>query len=232
MKLRNPALIRAAGLMGAGLFRLWMDTLRYRFAFPEAVHPVPPRVGRYIYAFWHESLLVAADMRTPVHTLISHHADGELIAQVCRHLRIGVVRGSPKEGGSEALLRLRRQSARTHLAVTPDGPRGPRRRVKLGTIYLASATGLPVVGFGVGYGRAWRLRSWDRFALPRPWSTAYLVVAPALAVPPGLDRAGLEGYRRLLEERMLRATEAAERWADRASGRDAPAPSGATRASA
>jgi len=75
---------------------------------------------------------------------------------------------------------------------------------------------------GFGHSRAWRFRSWDRFVLPKPFSTAYAVFAPPVRVPPGLDRAGLGHYRRLIEERMLKATEAAERWADRACGREHP----------
>jgi lysophospholipid acyltransferase (LPLAT)-like uncharacterized protein len=222
MKLRNPWLIRSAGLFGAGAVQLWMGTLRFRFAFPaEPVYPADPRRERFIYAVWHESMLSAAAIRLRAHTLISHHADGELIAQICRHLGIGVVRGSPKEGATEGLRKLYRASERTHIVLTPDGPRGPRRRVKPGVAFLASLTGLPVVGVGFGHSRAWHFKSWDRFALPRPFGTAYAVFAPPVHVPAGLDRVGLGQYRRLIEERMLEATDSAEQWADRASGRAA-----------
>lgn len=238
MKLRNPWLIRSAGLLGAGVVQLWMGTLRFRLARPalaggpragagapaEHVYPADPRSKRFLYAIWHESILSAAALRLRAHTLISHHADGELIAQICRHLGIGVIRGSPKEGAIEGLRELCRVSERTHIALTPDGPRGPRRRVKPGIAFLASLTGLPVVGVGFGHSRAWRFKSWDRFALPRPFSTAYVVFAPPVRVPPGLDRAGLSEYRRLIEERMLEATDSAERWADRASGRASCSP--------
>jgi lysophospholipid acyltransferase (LPLAT)-like uncharacterized protein len=218
VKLRNPWLIRLVGLFGAWLFRLWMGTLRYRIAFSDGTaHPTDPRTTRHLYTSWHESLLVAASWKTRAHTLISHHADGELIAQVCRHLRIGVVRGSSTRGAGEALLRLWRQSRRTHLALTPDGPRGPRRRVKRGLAFLASCTGLPVVGFGVGYSRAWRFPSWDRFALPWPWSTVYCVFSRAVHVPPGLEGPDLDRYRQLIEEQLLQATLAAEQWAGQGS---------------
>jgi lysophospholipid acyltransferase (LPLAT)-like uncharacterized protein len=197
------------------LIRLWMSTVRLRILFSEeGRHPTDPRDRRFIYAFWHESILVAATVRTRIHVLISRHADGELIAQVCRFLGLRVARGSSTRGGVEALLELNRHSQRTHLAVTPDGPRGPRRKVQPGVVYLASLTGLPVVVFGVGFSRAWRARSWDRFAVPKPWSTAFCVIAPAVHVPPSLSREALERYRRLIEERLLGATLAAERWAE------------------
>jgi lysophospholipid acyltransferase (LPLAT)-like uncharacterized protein len=213
MKLRNPLLIRLAARLGAWVFRLWMGTLRYHIICDDGTrHPTDPAVRRFIFAFWHESLLVGAAMKTPVHTLISHHADGELIAQVCRRLGIGVVRGSSTRGAEEALLQLRECGRHTHLAVTPDGPQGPRRQIKRGLVYLASTTGLPVLGFGVGFSRAWRFRSWDRFALPKPFSTVWCVMAPPVDVPAGpLSRADLEHYRRLIEERLLAATESAER---------------------
>ena len=214
MKVRNPWLIRVLALLGAWAIRLWMGTVRYRFAESDTgAHPTDPRVAPHIYAFWHESMLVPAALKGTVRVLISRHADGELIAQVCRCLGFQPVRGSTTRGGAAGLLALARGGRAAHVAVTPDGPRGPRRRVQVGVVALASLTGMPVVGCGVGYSRAWRVRSWDRFAVPRPWSAVCCVLTPVLRVPPGLDRNGLEYYRRVLEERLSHATDAAERWA-------------------
>jgi lysophospholipid acyltransferase (LPLAT)-like uncharacterized protein len=214
MRLRTPWAVTLLALGGAWLIRLWSGTLHYRIFFAEGVrHPADFRKSRFIYAFWHESILFPAAFRTRIHVLISQHSDGEFIARVCRFLGFQTARGSSTRGGSAGLLELVRCSRHTHLGVTPDGPRGPRRQVQPGVIYLASLTGLPVVAFGVGYAAAWRARSWDCFAVPKPCSLAACVVAPALYVPPRLDRAGLERYRNLLEERLLRATRAAERWA-------------------
>jgi lysophospholipid acyltransferase (LPLAT)-like uncharacterized protein len=188
--------------------------MRYRIAGPDAVaHPADPHTARHIYAFWHESILAMVGLKIAIRVLIGRHADGELIAQVCCRLGIQVVRGSTTRGGSTALLELVQGGKAAHMAMTPDGPQGPRRRVQLGVVALASLTGLPIVGFGAGFSRAWRARSWDRFALPRPWSTINLVATPVLRVPASLDRDGLECYRRLLEESLLNATAAAENWA-------------------
>jgi lysophospholipid acyltransferase (LPLAT)-like uncharacterized protein len=214
MKLRSPWLIRLAALLIAGVIRTLMSTIRYRVVFLGCTHPVDPREQRYIYAFWHESMLLPTVVKTQISVLISQHADGELIAQACQRLGIGAVRGSSTRGGGEAILELLKTGQHRHLAMTPDGPRGPRRRVQMGTIFLASHSGLPIVPFGVAYQRAWRFRSWDRFALPKPWSRAFAVVGQAMTVPPRLDRPEMERYRRLLEEQMLELTAAAERWAE------------------
>jgi lysophospholipid acyltransferase (LPLAT)-like uncharacterized protein len=214
MRLRNPWVLRLLAFLGARLIRLWMSTIKYRMHFADGTrHPLDSRRQRCIYTFWHETLLFPTAFRTRIHVMISRHSDGELIAQVCRFLGIQAVRGSTTRGGSPALFELVRQGRRTHLGVTPDGPRGPRRRVQIGLVSLASLTGLPVVAFGVGYSQAWRARSWDRFAVPKPWCTAACVVTPAITVPARLNREGLEAYRRLIEDQLHRATDAAERWA-------------------
>jgi lysophospholipid acyltransferase (LPLAT)-like uncharacterized protein len=214
MKIRHPWLIRFLAFVAAWLVRGWIGTLRHRLLVVDGrEHPADARHERYLYAFWHEALLLPALFRARIHFLISQHADGEFIAHVCRHLGAGVVRGSTTRGGGPALMEMMRWSRRTHLGITPDGPRGPRRRVQPGVVFLASATGLPIAIFGVGCNAGWRAPSWDRMAIPRPFSLVTLVVAPAFSVPPNLDRAGIEHYRQRVEEQFVRATETAERWA-------------------
>jgi lysophospholipid acyltransferase (LPLAT)-like uncharacterized protein len=113
-------------------------------------------------------------------------------------------------GGLWDLLRVARK---THLAITPDGPKGPRRRVQPGAIFLASQTGLPIAPFGVGYARAWRARTWDRFAIPHPYSLATAVGVAPIHVPPDVNLTGVAHYRNLVEQQLLAATDEAERWA-------------------
>src|SRR5207302_969667 len=100
-----------------------------------------------------------------------------------------------------------------HMAVTPDGPRGPRRQVQPGVVYLASRMGLPIVPMGIGFGRTWRAKSWDQFALPRPGSRAVLVTTEPIIVPGNADREVFDKYRQFVESEINRACELAEQWA-------------------
>jgi len=215
MKIRHPVLIKAMGFAIAWLVRLWIGTLRYRYRPLGAnLDPNQPNFqGRYLYAFWHENILVPDYHygRRDIHVLISEHADGQLIAEACRHLGFRVVRGSATRGGARAIRQMVRRSRSAHLAITPDGPRGPRRQVQPGVVYLAALTGLPIVPFGIAFERAWRMSSWDRFAVPWPWSAAVCVTAAPIYVPENLRKDQLEPYRLLVQQAMDTASAAAER---------------------
>lgn len=213
MKLRHPFLIKTCGFAAAWAVRLWIGSVRYRY------RPLGPNVDpnqtnirdRYIYAFWHENLLLPAYQygRPDIWLLISQHADGQFIAEICRHLRFKAVRGSTTRGSIEAVRTMLKKGQHSHLAVTPDGPRGPRRQVQPGLIYLAAKTGLPIAPIGFCYDKAWRLRSWDRFVLPKPWSLSTCVTTDLINVPQDVDKAGMELYRCQVQSALDLATETA-----------------------
>jgi lysophospholipid acyltransferase (LPLAT)-like uncharacterized protein len=217
MKIRNRWLIWLVALIGASLIRLWIGTLRYRYR-PLGPSLDPNRLGikgRFIYAFWHENILLPLyHYGVPeVHVLVSQHADGEIIAEICRRLNFSLIRGSTTRGGVEAMRQMVRVDG--HVAITPDGPRGPRRHLQPGMIQLAARTGLPIVAFGIGFQKAKRLRSWDRFALPRLGSFATCVTGLPISVPANLDRDEIEKYRLRVQEELDRLSRIAEDWAER-----------------
>lgn len=234
MKIRHPLLIKVAGFLGAWIVRLWITTVRYRHhGLGRSRLPGHPTLrAYYIYAFWHENILLPAYHcgRPDVWVLVSQHADGQLIAEVCRRLGFQLVRGSTTRGSIEAVRQMVRAGRAGHLALTPDGPRGPRRRVQAGVIYLAAKTGLPIIAGGVGFQDPWRLPSWDRFVLPRPLRRATLVTSAPIRIPPDLDKEQLEHYRRLVEETLSDVTDKAERWAQTGGPRPATSRGQARRA--
>lgn len=219
MKIRHPGLIKTIGLAGSWVIRLWMGTVSYRhYSLGQNVDPRRKDLKeRYIYACWHENLLLPAYQfgRPDIRILISQHADGQLIAEICRHLRFRPIRGSTTRGGVAAVRRMLRASRYSHLGITPDGPRGPRRQVQAGLIYLAARTGLAIVPVGIGLQRPWRAHSWDRFALPRPWSQGICVTAPPIHVPADAGKEQIEHYRLFVQQQMLEVTESAEQRAER-----------------
>jgi len=217
MKIDNPWIHRLAALLGTAAVRRWMATLDYKVAYYDrSIDPVFPECrGRKIYIFWHEYILFPLYLRghCRLAALLSRHRDAEILSYAAYHLGFEVVRGSTSRGGVTALRRLLHQGRHLNLAITPDGPRGPRRRLAPGAVYLASRLGMPLVAMGFGYDRPWRAPSWDRFAIPRPGSRARAITSPAVHVPPDLDRKGIEHYRGKIEALLNHLTELAEHWA-------------------
>jgi lysophospholipid acyltransferase (LPLAT)-like uncharacterized protein len=223
MKIKNKQLLKCGGALAASWLRAWYGTLDCRAAMHDAdTDPADPVEGKKIlYLVWHEYLPFPTILRRHcnISMLVSLHTDAELLAQAGSRLGFGVVRGSSSHrgktrGGEAALRELMRVSNETHLTITPDGPRGPRRTMSKGPIYLASKLGMPIVASGFGYDRPWRLPTWDRFAIPRPFTRARTVLGPRMYLPPNLDRDGIEHYRQLVERMMHHLTAEAEAWAE------------------
>lgn len=216
MKLRHPFLISLAARLAAGFIRLLIGTLRYRYVVLDpAVEP--GRLGegfRGVYLFWHDGLLLTASrfrqIRPRTWVLISKHADGQLIAETAERLGYRSVRGSSTRGGIAAMRDMMQTCPDGHIAITPDGPRGPRRVVQSGAVYLGSRTGFPVVAVGVAYDRPWRAKSWDRFAIPRPFSRAVVVMGRATRVPADADKDAVERYRLAVQSALDEANAEAE----------------------
>jgi lysophospholipid acyltransferase (LPLAT)-like uncharacterized protein len=218
MRIRNPLAVKFAGLLATSAIRGWMSSLDYRAAFYDpSVDPAHCDGScQRIYLFWHEYILIPLMLRGHCNLamLLSRHGDAEILSRVAYHFGFDCVRGSTRRGGVAALRELAARSRHMNLTITPDGPKGPRRVMATGPIFLASKLQMPLVLLGLGYDRPWRVGSWDRFAVPRPFSRARGVVSPEIYLPPDLDRAGLEHYRQEVERLLNRLTVEAEAWAE------------------
>jgi lysophospholipid acyltransferase (LPLAT)-like uncharacterized protein len=207
-----------AGAIASWGIRAWMRTLDYRVVYYDpSVDPTRPEYfGPKIYVFWHENVLFPLYLRghNNFAMLLSRHSDADVLSEVARRMGFDFVRGSTFRGGSEAIRELIARSRDTNLTITPDGPRGPRRVMAQGPIYLSSKLERPLVLMGFGYDEPWRTPTWDRFAVPKPFSRARAVISPPIQIPANLTREGLEKYRVQMEQLLNRLTSEAEAWAE------------------
>lgn len=200
--MRRRALNWVAGYLGAFALCLWFSTIRLRWHGGRHIHPDPCKRGNAIYVFWHQRLLAFAytHARFGARVLISQSGDGEIIARIAERLGFVAIRGSSRRGGSEAVRTLLEEADGGHdFGITPDGPTGPPGTFKVGPVYLASQSGLPIVPITVTYHRFWRLNSWDGFQLPWPFTWGVIHTGAPVSVPPGLDASGIESWRLRLE---------------------------------
>jgi len=188
-------------------------TLRFEVIAEEGATPAtPPASG--IFCFWHQCTLLCAwyfrKFRCSI--LISRSFDGELIARTLGHLGYQSVRGSSSRGGAAGLLALGSVLTKGQPVVfTADGPRGPIYQTKSGPVKLAQMTGAPIGSFYLLPEKAWTMRSWDRFFVPKPFSRVVVSWARSIpGVPPEADTAALEEYRRQLNDALERARLGAE----------------------
>ena len=156
-----------------------------------------------IMAFWHGRILPATYYfrRRGIVVITSENFDGEWIARIIERFGFGTARGSTSRGGRKALLQLTRDMAAGKPAgFTVDGPRGPARVAQPGAVWLAKATGHPVLPFHLEASRHWTLRSWDRTQIPKPFATVSIVVGEPFYVPADADEAAVEAARQLLDD--------------------------------
>jgi lysophospholipid acyltransferase (LPLAT)-like uncharacterized protein len=184
--------------------------------YDPSVDPARPEYNEHcIFVFWHENLAILLPQwpRCPVTMLVSRHRDAHWLNYSAELWGFNVVRGSTTRGGADALRQLRKISHLSSIAITPDGPRGPRRQMAAGALFLASRLQMPLVPVGVGYDRPFRLNTWDQFALPRPFSRARVVFGPKLRLARDLSRDGLELARKDAAVLLGELDEFANRWA-------------------
>jgi lysophospholipid acyltransferase (LPLAT)-like uncharacterized protein len=140
----------------------------------EAFDDMLRREEPFIVVFWHGEIVPVTwvHRHRGIAPLISRHADGEIIARIVEGLGYRTVRGSTTRGGVRALLETaQRVNEGVTVGFTPDGPRGPRHVFAPGALIVAQRTGRPIVALGATASRAWRLRSWDRHLVPKPFAT-------------------------------------------------------------
>jgi lysophospholipid acyltransferase (LPLAT)-like uncharacterized protein len=197
---------RAMLLLGRGFLQMLARTWRIRVV--NGGHLLDLRRGGrpFIFALWHGHLLPLLwhHRGQGVLVLISEHRDGEMVARAAESLGYGLIRGSTTRGADRALISLVRELKSGHeVAITPDGPRGPAETFAPGALVAAQRSDSFILPVAASADRAWRLRSWDRFVIPKPFARVTIAYTTPTKVSATTSRAAAdEGARfeRLLNE--------------------------------
>jgi lysophospholipid acyltransferase (LPLAT)-like uncharacterized protein len=192
-------------------------TMQFEEMNPEIPRSFWERRIPAIGAFWHGRLLMMPYVYqgNKLSFLVSSHRDGQVVGRALRRFGFHAILGSTTRKGFSAFKQMVRAFQNgSDIAITPDGPRGPRYRVQIGVIELAKLTGRPIVPFSFSASRRKILKTWDHFLLPYPFSKGVFIWGEPIVVDPNGDRAHLEERRALLEKRLNELTERADHYFD------------------
>jgi lysophospholipid acyltransferase (LPLAT)-like uncharacterized protein len=193
-----------AGL-GYPLINALGHTLRWRVEGMQHYDAIFASGRQPVMAFWHGRILPATFYfrRRGIVVITSENFDGEWIARIIERFGYGTARGSTTRGGRKAMAQLvRAMKAGKPAGFTLDGPRGPARVAQPGAVWLAAATGNPLLPFHLEAANAWTLRSWDKTQIPKPLSNVALVIGEPIDVPSDVTDELLEQARQMLEARL------------------------------
>ena len=198
-------------LLGKGALSALARTWRYTVVNEDALKRLRADGRPFIFSLWHGHLLPLLwhHRQSRVAILISEHRDGELIARTAQWLGYNLIRGSTTRGAERALLSLVRElKSGREIAITPDGPRGPARKFAPGALIAAHRSQAPILPVAASADRAWRLGSWDRFVVPKPFARITVAYGePAMIESTSARAAANEGPR--LEALMNQTAELA-----------------------
>jgi lysophospholipid acyltransferase (LPLAT)-like uncharacterized protein len=199
--------------LGVCLLKIWARTLRYEVDDRAGVVGQPV-TENYIGALWHNRLLLIGfvlkkfipQRRNTV--LVSASRDGALLADVMQRFGFEAVRGSSSRLGASAMLQLANVLVSgSDVGITPDGPRGPAYELGPGIIFLAQKTGASIVPVQMEYSSCWRLKTWDRFILPCPFSKVRVIFGPVHRVSQTNTPQEFEAERLRLQHAMMALVE-------------------------
>lgn len=197
--LKQRLIIRSAGVVLYWLIRLIGMTLRFEVRGGENHREGEPLV----YCFWHNRIPIATYFWRDrgIVVMSSQSFDSEYIARFIQRFGYGAARGSSTRGARSALIQMiRAVRAGRSAAFTVDGPRGPIYQAKPGALLLAARSGAAILPFSISLDRCWRLPSWDRIEIPKPFARAYVVIGRPFHVADPDDPAEQERFQSALEE--------------------------------
>lgn len=185
--------------------------LFYRF---ELIDPTNlcEKPERLVVLIWHNRLLFLPlafpyNLRKNAFAMVSASRDGQYLSDFLKYFSVRTLRGSSSRKGMNALLGAARViEDNKYVVITPDGPRGPKYKLKNGPVMLASRTGAKIVPMVINSSKCWHLKSWDKFQIPKPGAKLTLVIGEPMTVPPDLSAEQLQEFTRKAENELLKIT--------------------------
>ena len=202
---RKRAEVAAIATLGYPVVRALTSTWTWKVSGAEHVDAITAAGHRPILALWHGRILAATPyfQRRGIVAMASENFDGEWIARLLGKFGYGAARGSTSRGGPTALRQLVKDVRAHGVAFTLDGPRGPAEVAQPGAVWLAKATGQPLLPFHSEAASSWTMKSWDRTQVPKPFTTVAMAIAEPLYVPQNADDLALEQWRQQLQEALV-----------------------------
>lgn len=198
---------------GVGLLKMLARTLRYEVDDRAGIVGKPAR-EHFIGALWHNRLLIFPLVLRRFFpdrhgaALISASRDGDLLSDAIHRFKYDVVRGSSSKLGASALLQLGEElTAGRDVVITPDGPRGPAYELGPGIVFLAQKTGAQVLPVNMEYSSCWRVKSWDRFIIPKPFCKVRVIIGQPLRMRSTSSDQEFESERMRLQTAMMSLVE-------------------------
>ena len=212
LEIRGTKKQRAIGALAGGLIRIMGWTLRYQITGLEQMS------GKYgarpvIFALWHNRIFAMPYSKPrlspdrEVCVLTSASKDGAILERAVKGFGITSVRGSSSRRGAAALISLKKKlKAGVTVTITPDGPKGPRYKLQPGVVKLAQTSGAPIIALSIEFKKCWRLKSWDKFCIPKPFSKVLVHLEDGVEIPKGISDDDFEKTTESLEELMKQCT--------------------------
>jgi len=223
MKIKEFLKVQILSFLAQAILRVIKLTLRWKEVGLDGKERHWANGQPRIIAFWHNRQLFMPWIylkskekgnARPMYCLSSRHGDGQIVGRVLKYMGVRSVAGSTSRGGSRAVVQLLRLVAKgNHIALTPDGPRGPVYKVKPGVIKLAQRSRAAIYPAAIGAEHVWTFNSWDKMILPKPFSKTVLIMGDPFVVPSELTEEEYEECRLKLENILNEISEKADNYA-------------------
>ena len=214
-EIRGDRKAELLGILAGSLMKIWSCTLRFQIEDRCGITTAGGTVRPVLFMLWHNRIFTLPPIwwrtggngRKSV-VLTSASKDGAILAGAMKFFGLGAVRGSSSRRAVAALIGMKNALKEgLDVCITPDGPRGPRYNFNPGVVKLAQATGAPIVPIHAHYASAWRLNTWDRLVIPKPFSRVTVTFDEMITVPTELDDVAFDLRVRAIEKILTLGTD-------------------------